>query len=105
MSKYGQAYDIWPFEQDKIYRSYYDLEDAFVLMHKFDYALDVSIDFNNGYAGFSSEIGKKLFPGAPAKWDAYEFTFHTGSEHTVDGKRYDAEFQIRHIPHVVTIDE
>ena len=86
MSKYGQAYDIWPFDDDKLYRSYFDLEDTFVYLDYNKYAIKVLIDHNNGYAGFESMIGKKIFPGAPSKWDAYQFTFHTGAEHTIDGK-------------------
>ena len=40
-----------------------------------------------GYAGFTSDIGELSFD-APPKWAAYEFVFHAGSEHTVNGKKW-----------------
>ena len=43
-------------------------------------------------------IGKNIFKG-PAKWDGYEIIMHSGSEHTVDGKRFDFEIQILHTVH------
>jgi hypothetical protein len=35
-------------------------------------------------------LGKNVF-GGPNKWDGYEIVMHSGSEHTIDGKRYDFE--------------
>lgn len=37
--------------------------------------------------------GESLFvePQAVSKWDAYEFLLKKGSEHTINGKRYDLE--------------
>jgi len=74
-----------------LYRSYYDLENTLIFLDNTKYSLNVKIDHNNGYAGFESRLGPKVFEGAPQKWDAYEFTFHSGSEHTFSGKRYDLE--------------
>jgi len=61
--------------------------------------VEVYIDHNNGYAGFESFIGNTLFQ-APTKWDAVEFIFHHGSEHTIDSERFDLELQIIHTEHV-----
>lgn len=49
-------------------------------------------------------LGKDRF-GGPNKWDGYEIVMHAGSEHTVDGKRYDFELQIFHTVHVNTEEE
>ena len=43
-------------------------------------------------------LGKQVF-GGPSKWDGYEIVMHAGSEHTIDGKRYDFELQIYHTVH------
>ena len=40
---------------------------------------------------FNSELGKKIFGAKNEKWIATEFHFHAGSEHTIDGERFDLE--------------
>ena len=45
--------------------------------------------------GFTSKAGRKAF-GAPEKWVASEVSFKHNSEHSVEGKRFDLEFQIFH---------
>ena len=35
---------------------------------------------------------------APQKYNGVQFHFHTGSEHTVDGKRHDLEMHTVHVP-------
>ena len=86
-------------------RTYYDLENTLVYLDKSKFTIDVKIDHTYGYAGFESVVGSTAFKGCPKKWDANEFVFKTGSEHTLEGKWYDLELQIVHVPHVETEEE
>mmetsp|Transcript_2091 Transcript_2091/g.3145 ORF Transcript_2091/g.3145 Transcript_2091/m.3145 type:complete len:226 (+) Transcript_2091:904-1581(+) len=99
ITKYGQSYEIYAYKEDNLRQEYWDLEDASVEFHKSIYSVEVYIDHSHGYAGFESFIGEKLM-GAQNKWDAVEFIFHHGSEHTIDGERFDLEMQIIHTEHI-----
>jgi len=46
--------------------------------------------------GFTSTYGEGL--GAPKSFDANQFHWHAGSEHTVDGLRMDLEVHTVHYP-------
>ena len=46
---------------------------------------------------FKSKIASKVF-GAPEEFNGLQFHFHSGSEHTVDGKRHDLEMHTVHLP-------
>jgi len=50
-------------------------------------------DQNTFGSQFSVDMNK-----APANWDGVQFHFHTGSEHTVDGERFDLEMHTVHYP-------
>ena len=69
---------------------YWDLENIDVNFVEDKYSVDIFIDHSHGYAGFQSMIGKDVF-GGPDKWDGYEIVMHAGSEHTIDGERFDFE--------------
>lgn len=90
VTKYGQSYDTYDFSEDNNLPEYWDLEATDVIFSKEKYSVDVYIDHSHGYAGFQSMLGKNVF-GGPNKWDGYEIVMHSGSEHTIDGKRYDFE--------------
>lgn len=90
VTKYGQSYDTYDFSEDNNLPEYWDLEATDVIFSKEKYSVDVYIDHSHGYAGFQSMLGKNVF-GGPNKWDGYEIVVHSGSEHTIDGKRYDFE--------------
>ena len=99
MSEYGQAYDIYDFEEDKHRKTYWDLGSAaypvLVGWGAAQQAVSVVIDHSHGFAGFESAIGQEVLEG-PAKWSGLEFQFHTGSEHTINGERFDLELQLYH---------
>ena len=44
---------------------------------------------------FTSNIGTSIY-GANSQWNAAQFHFHAGSEHTVDNRRFDFELQTLH---------
>jgi len=46
---------------------------------------------------FSSKIGAEFYH-APLRFEANEFTFHSKSEHSIDGKQFDLEMHIIHRP-------
>lgn len=75
------------------------MEQTNVQYNSEEYTVEVFIDHSHGYAGFESQIGLSRFEGTQ-KWDAVDFRFHTGSEHTIDGKRFDLELQIWHTPYI-----
>ena len=54
-----------------------------------------SPSYYNNY--FTSEYAKS-FVGTSDKFNAYQFHFHAGSEHTIEGKRYDFEMHLLHKP-------
>lgn len=45
---------------------------------------------------FSSNVAKDLFGTITPDFMANKFTFHSPSEHTINGKHYDLEMQIEH---------
>ena len=49
----------------------------------------------SGFNGFRSLIASSVFD-ARDQWVAQEIVFHSPSEHTIDGKRFDLEMQIVH---------
>jgi len=51
---------------------------------------------------FYSEFAANEF-NAQSEWEANQFHFHTGSEHTVDGVRHDLEMHTVHIPKTTPI--
>lgn len=106
-SEYGNSYYLYNFEDDNSDKSYADLENPLIKFENDRYALEVQISHENGYAGFTSYIGEKLYtaPLAPNKWDAAYFTVRKGAEHTIEGVRHDLELQVVHIPHVNTAEE
>ena len=83
------------------------MENPLIKFENDRYALEVQISHENGYAGFTSYIGEKLYtaPLAPNKWDAAYFTVRKGAEHTIEGVRHDLELQVVHVPHVNTAEE
>jgi carbonic anhydrase len=48
------------------------------------------------YSDFGNTIGG--VSGGPTQYGANQFHFHTGSEHTIDGKRHDLEMHTVHFP-------
>ena len=50
----------------------------------------------HGANDFTSRMGEKLF-GAVEDFSGVQFHFHAGSEHTIDGKRYDFEMHTVHL--------
>ena len=48
---------------------------------------------------FSSSVSQDVY-GGPEVFDAQQFHFHSGSEHTIDGKRFDLEMHTVHHPKV-----
>jgi hypothetical protein len=46
---------------------------------------------------FSSGFARDYLGGSE-RWSGVQFHFHTGSEHTVDGKRHDLEIHTVHVP-------
>lgn len=106
-SEYGNSYYLYSFVDDNSEKSYADLENPLIKFENDRYALEVQISHENGYAGFTSYIGEKLYqaPLAPKKWDAAYFTVRKGAEHTIEDVRHDLELQVVHIPHVNTAEE
>lgn len=84
---------MYNFAEDNLEPEYWDLEQPTVSFANAKYGIDVYIDHSHGYAGFESLLGEKLFPNpqAPKRWSGYEFKIKKGSEHTVNGKRFDVE--------------
>jgi hypothetical protein len=58
-------------------------------------AISGYIDPIYGASGFTSEISKTVFKG-PSSWNALTYTIHTGSEHTINDKRFSLELQVYH---------
>ncbi len=54
------------------------------------HTVEMYLDHKDGYLGFTSLLGKEIF-GADERWQTYEIQYRHMSEHTIDGKRYDAE--------------
>ena len=77
---------------------YFDLENVEIHFSPAKFNIDVYIDHAMGYAGYTSSVGVETMD-TPAKWAAYEFVFHAGSEHTINGKRFDMELQVYHVPY------
>ena len=89
LTKYGRAYDIYDSAEDGTVPSYGDLAAAVVGFHPVRYTVTVPIK-TSGYSGFKSMVGKDIL-GGPEQWEAAEFVLKTGSEHTIDGERFDLE--------------
>jgi carbonic anhydrase len=50
-----------------------------------------------GYNGFRSQLGVDVFKSR-YQWNALSILFVSPAEHLIDGKRYDLELQINHVP-------
>ena len=46
---------------------------------------------------FTSKLASSVF-GTGVTWDGLQFHMHAGSEHTINGKRYDLEMHTVHVP-------
>lgn len=97
-TKYGQSYDVYDAAIDKLSFSYWDLEQPQVNLDRDNQQVNVLVDSSHGYAGFEHSLADTLF-GTFKKWTANKLIFHTTSEHTVNGERYDIELQILHVPY------
>lgn len=56
--------------------------------------VDLNSDSVNMY---TSELAEEVF-GTGTAWEGIQFHLHAGSEHTIDGKRYDLEMHTVHYP-------
>jgi carbonic anhydrase len=63
----------------------------------------VNLDAANGSSMFTSKIAEQIF-GADNEFSASQFHFHSGSEHTIDNKRFDLEMHTVHFPKDVEND-
>jgi carbonic anhydrase len=54
-------------------------------------------DLSKGYKGFKSQLGVDIFKSR-YQWNALSILFVSPAEHLIDGKRYDLELQINHVP-------
>ena len=59
------------------------------------YTTQVDLDTADGPNQFSSKLAEKLFGGVE-DYTGMQFHFHAGSEHTIDGQRYDLEMHTVH---------
>ena len=57
----------------------------------------MNLDAADGSNMFTSSIADKIF-GADSEFSGVQFHFHSGSEHTIDGKRFDLEMHTVHYP-------
>ena len=57
----------------------------------------VNLDAADGSNIFTSQIAQSIF-GADNEFSGVQFHFHSGSEHTIDGKRFDLEMHTVHYP-------
>ena len=57
----------------------------------------VNLDLEGPSNSFTSLIATQFFD-ADKEYDGQQFHFHSGSEHTVDGKRFDLEMHTVHYP-------
>ena len=48
---------------------------------------------------YTSEFAKTVFGTTSNKWSALQFHMHAGSEHTINGVRYDLEMHTVHAPY------
>lgn len=55
----------------------------------------VTLNTNNGRSAFQSNLGSTVFKG-DSYYEAQNFVFHKGSEHTINGDRMDLEMQSIH---------
>jgi hypothetical protein len=97
VSKYGTQYNIYSPLVDNPKRDYKDMFETFIKFNPLFYSFEIKIDHSQGYSGFRTKLGKALF-SSKDQWDGYEIIFHSPSEHTIDGRRYDLEMQIIHKP-------
>ena len=60
-------------------------------------AIEVDLDQDEKYSRqfFTSNFGAGRY-SIDKRFDAVSFTFHSPSEHTIEGKRFDLELQILH---------
>lgn len=52
-------------------------------------------EYHNNW--FKTKYGPKQW-GTPEKFNAVQFHFHSESEHTIEGQRFDFEMHIVHLP-------
>jgi carbonic anhydrase len=97
VSKYGIQYVIQSGDKDAPSTDYKDMDKTEVKFNPLFYSFEIKVDHSKGYSGFKSKLGETLFD-SKYQWDGYEILFHSPSEHTIDGRRYDLEMQIIHNP-------
>lgn len=61
VTEYGNSYYLYDFAEDKNDMTYADLANVDVHFSNSLYGVDVFISHENGYAGFTSQIGANLY--------------------------------------------
>ena len=84
-TRYDKSEDLYT----KVYSNQKDEEVAWV-------GDTTKVTLNDGPNMFTSKIGTTIF-GANPQWNAAQFHFHAGSEHTIDNRRYDFEMHTVHL--------
>lgn len=97
---------ISPTSDDFKYKVYNSKKDAFTKTYsnqvdanpKFNgHTNQIDLDAADGTNMFTSQIASNIF-GADNEFSGVQFHFHAGSEHTIDGKRFDLEMHTVHYP-------
>jgi carbonic anhydrase len=90
-------YKVYDAEKDAFTKAYSNAIDVNPKFngHTNQVNLDVSATAPSNM--FTSQVAAEIF-GADTEFDGQQFHFHSGSEHTVDGKRYDLEMHTVHYP-------
>lgn len=92
------SYEIYEADKDTFTKDYSNQFDANPAWNGHTYQTGLKLVADGGAANtFSSQIAGDIF-GADTTFDGQQFHFHSGSEHTVNGKRHDLEMHTVHYP-------
>jgi carbonic anhydrase len=92
----GFDYKIYESKDDAVTKDYRNQIDATVKTLKDTTKVPLTTEVNTANT-FTSQLANSVF-GAGKTWDGVQFHMHSGSEHTVNGKRFDLEMHTVHLP-------
>jgi carbonic anhydrase len=87
------AYETYAASEDQFTKTYTNQENVAVAWVGDTNKVTLDADTTNF---FTSEVASSVY-GANTQYNAAQFHFHSGSEHTIDGQRFDFEMHTVHL--------
>jgi carbonic anhydrase len=93
---YEFTYPVYQSWEDYFFKDYSNQEGVSPAFNGHTHQTNLDTEYTMSY--FYSQLAIDVYGAADNTFDAQQFHFHAGSEHTIDGVRHDLEMHTVHYP-------